>query len=75
MNRIELPLEKAILRAAEQNFLRDVKLHLMRASEWQDQEQRELYLAEAREVLTTTGENYLPEFGEPLIAVADFDKE
>lgn len=67
MGVISLPLDLAIREAAKQNFLRDVKMKLRVLKDWESM--KDTYEKEANELLTTTGENYEPEFGEDQIVV------
>ena len=53
-NIVELPLEEAIVAAATQNRLLDVSM----GEDWVPWD---LYLEEARYLLTQTGENWMPE--------------
>ena len=62
MKVVKMPLEEAVIKAAEQNFRVDVKRGLEKESEWGNLQ--DLYKEEARYLLVTTGENYLPENGE-----------
>jgi len=57
MKTIHLPLEEAISLAAKENFARDLRVGCIDAAESMD-----IYIEEARHLLTTTGENYEPEF-------------
>lgn len=67
------PLDDAISVAAEQNFNRDVRCKLIRRSEWG--EARSMYEEEARHLLTTSGQNYDPENGDPLIVVEGWSQK
>lgn len=67
MGVISLPLDLAIREAAKQNFLRDVKMKLRVLGDWKIM--KDSYEREAHGLLTTTGENYEPEFGEDKIVV------
>lgn len=63
----ELSLENAVREAAKQNFLVDRRKGLVWLHEWSSSQQE--YEKEARAVLLQTGENYLPENGEPHIVL------
>lgn len=67
------PLDEAVRVAAEQNFNRDVRCKLVRRSEWESE--RAMYEEEARHLLATSGQNYDPENGEPLIVVESWSEE
>lgn len=67
----EVKMEDLVLKAAKQNLDRDVRRGLMYAvgkcpkvTCWEDcpEDERRLYLEEARYLIKETGENYLPEF-------------
>lgn len=55
-------LQQAVEAAAKQNFERDVWLDIVDEEDWE--EEKQTYLDEARHILTTTGENYEPDFEE-----------
>lgn len=63
MKKSYYPSEEAIQRAAMQNFDRDVRMDLEEGT-WDQtpDDVKSVYLDEAREILTTTGENYVPDF-------------
>ena len=68
MKRLELPFNEAVEQAARQNYYVDRRRHnLPIGTKWKDVAAE--YLEEARAVLKETGENYLPEYGEPHIVV------
>lgn len=60
--RIYLPLEDAVVKAAHQNFERDVRVGIESINDKFSGGAPDIYYEEARHTLTTTGENYLPEF-------------
>lgn len=64
-------LEVAVYHAAKQNFLRDAKVRLVSLHDWKRQDVQQVYFDEARHLLVTTGENYLPEReGDPHIVLS-----
>ena len=64
-------LEVAVYHAARQNFLRDAKVRLVSLHDWKRQDVQQGYFDEARYLLVTTGENYLPEReGDPHIVLS-----
>lgn len=58
--RIELSFNEAILRAARQNFDKDVRLGRANTVEWNDVQNE--YFSEARAILLRDGENFPPEY-------------
>lgn len=56
--RVYYPREEAIQKAAEQNFLRDVRVGV--ETESSKKKVFPLYLEEATFLIDTTGENYIP---------------
>lgn len=69
MQKLELPFDEAIKKAAYQNFQTDVNQKLIPSRKWFKQEIRDMYLKEATFLLQETGENYLPVYGESHIVV------
>lgn len=59
---IELPFKDALVRAASQNFDRDVRKGVVEESEWNQPLVQKEYLSEARGILLRDGENSKPEF-------------
>ena len=66
-----LPLEEAVEAAAKQNFDRDVKVGLARQQDWK--QDKSVYMEEARHLLQTTGENYIPD--DPALPIICLQKD
>lgn len=66
IKKVYLPIEYAVKRAAEQNLLRDHRVGLTSATDLKELTipQRLIYIQEARNLLKTTGENYIPVYPE-----------
>ena len=63
MNKLYLPFEEAVLESAKQNYDRDHRVGVLGNRDTWEKES-EIYLEEARHLLESTRENYIPEFPE-----------
>lgn len=62
-----LELQEAIIESAWQNFCHDLNNEVVEYIYWEEAES--IYLDEAREILTISGSNYIPEAGECWIKI------
>lgn len=60
ITRVEYELDEAVKKAAEQNLKRDQRMGL--EDDPANQATVDIYLEEARVLLESTGENYIPEY-------------